>query len=121
MTASRGNATTEDISFSMRPDFVDDLPNLLMAEAWPNDLHSCIACDRRKLGNVGSPASLPIEEAIRLPNEVDFPIGLSRNRLQCRNYCWRLRQVITIRDGFPFKDNDDIPDQPIGNGSVLAT
>jgi hypothetical protein len=32
-----------------------------------------------------------------------------------------LRQAVTIRDGFLFKGNDDIPDQPIGDGSVLAT
>src|SRR5260221_14135014 len=46
------------------PDFGDDLPNLLIAEGWPKDLHSCIACDRRKLGNVGynQPKSLNVRE-----------------------------------------------------------
>ena len=32
-----------------------------------------------------------------------------------------ISQLVMIRDGFLFKGNDDVPDQPIGDGSVLAT
>jgi len=42
----------------------DDLRNLLIAEGRPKDLHSRIACDRCKLGNVGynQPKSLDVRE-----------------------------------------------------------